>query len=130
MVLEFTFPPPKIGVGKAKNQYATNNNVSVWYRFQKAKIKNAFKENLKGWYVPVAEKKFRKATVTFKIMRDSARKIDADAFGISAYKWLIDLIVEQGHLVDDDMVRIIQEPVILNSSVNETQIYCKVEFYD
>jgi len=96
----------------------------------KTKIKNTFKENLREWYIPVAEKKYRKATVTFQIKRDSARKIDADAFGISAYKWFIDLLVEQGYLIDDDMVRVIQEPVALNSSLNETQIYCKVELYD
>lgn len=128
MILELTFSPPKIGVGKSKNQYATNNNIPTWYRFQKTKIKNAFKESLREWYVPATNHKFDRATITFQILRDSSRKIDADAFGVSAYKWFIDLLVEQGWLKDDDKVRVIQEPVVLNASSNETQIFCKVEF--
>lgn len=130
MNFEFVCAPPKIGVGKHKNEYATNNNLPYWYRYYKTKIKNTFKQVLCGWYVPTAEQQFRKATVTFQILRDSKRKIDSDAFGSSAYKWILDTITEQGHLIDDDQVRVILEPTSLNASENETQIYCKVELYD
>jgi hypothetical protein len=130
MKFELTFTPPKVGSGKSKNQYCTNNNIPVWYRFLKTKIKNEFKESIKQWYVPVAENTFRRATVTFQIKRDSGRKIDSDAFGVSAYKWFIDSLTEQGWLKDDDCVRIILEPAILNCDANETQIHVKVELYE
>ena len=130
MIFEFTFAPPKIGVGKAKNQYATTNNIPHWVRFHKTKIKNTFKSMLCSWYIPSAEQVFNKATVTFQVLRDSKRKIDADAFSSSAYKWTIDTLVQQGYLKDDDKVRIILEPAILNASDNETQIHCKVELYN
>lgn len=130
--IDISFIAPKIGAGKFKNQYATTNTIPNWYRYYKPKISQAFKTMLREWYLPDAEgKPFSAGTVTFKIKRNTKRKMDPDAFGASAFKWAIDVLVEQGYLSDDDKVRIVLEPTELAcADSSETIIHMTVEFYD
>ena len=85
-----------------------------------------------AWYLPFYKgKPVRKAEVTFKILRNTNRKMDPDAFGASAFKWAIDILVEQKYLSDDDQVRIILEPTELGcKDSGETLIEMDVKFYD
>ncbi len=129
--IDITFIGPKIGGGRLKNSLATNNNVPSWYRYYKKKIKDEFKTMLSEWYLPKAEQMHERAEVTFTILRNNNKKMDPDAFGISAYKWAIDALVEQGYLRDDDKIRIILEPTKLGQKdMSETVINMKVVFYD
>lgn len=114
-----------------KNSYATNNTIPSWYRYYKAKIKLRFKIMLCEWYLPESDRNADSAEITFTILRNTKRGMDPDAFGISANKWAIDTLVEQGYLRDDDKVRIILEPTELNcSDSGETTINMKVTFSD
>lgn len=129
--IDITFIGPKIGGGRLKNSLATNNNVPTWFRYYKKKIKDSFKTMLCEWYLPKSDKLYERAEVTFTILRNNNKKMDPDAFGISAYKWAIDLLVEQGYLEDDDKIRIILEPTQLGcKDISETVINMKVKFYD
>lgn len=129
--IDISFIGPKIGGGRMKNSYATNNNIPTWYRYYKTKIKLQFKTMLHEWYLPPSTRKAEKAEVTFTIMRNNKKKMDPDAFGISAFKWAIDTLVEQGYLADDDKVRIILEPTQLDcADSGETTINMKVKFLD
>ena len=130
--ISISFIAPKIGAGKWKNQYATTNNIPKWYRWYKPKISQDFKQMLAEWYMPTYDNlPFNKAEVTFKIKRNQKKKMDPDAFGASAFKWAIDMLVEQKYLVDDDKVRIILEPTELDcKDTGETIIHMEVKFYD
>lgn len=131
-LIDITFIAPKIGAGRFKNQYATTNTIPNWYRYYKPKISQAFKLMLKEWYLPEYDNEaFECATVTFKIKRNFKRKMDPDAFGASAFKWAIDMLVEQKYLIDDDKVRIILEPTELGCvDTSETVIHMTVDFYN
>jgi hypothetical protein len=126
--LSFIMPFPKIGSGKHANAYATMNRIGTFYRWGKTKIKNQLQDMLKEWYVPQWEDKpFRHAVITYQILRDSKRKIDPDA---SAWicKYINDVLVQQGYLVDDDRIRIIYEPPRYGIDGVETSLSVHVKF--
>ncbi len=125
-ILEFTYSAPKIGAGKHKNQLATNNNAVNWLRYYKTKIKNTFKDNLIEWSVPQVEHNYKSGTVEFQIYRPNKRRIDADAFGISSFKWTVDLLVQQGWFKDDDQVTFIFKPAIVETERIETDVKVRV----
>jgi len=128
--LDFIFVPAKIGSGKKKDVLCSNNNIPLWYRFAKTKIKNTFKKDIMDWFMPKHEDNpYISSDIRFTIHRPDNKKIDSDAFGISSYKWIIDTLVEQGYLVDDDKCKIILEPTILSSDGQiETSVRMEVKF--
>jgi hypothetical protein len=126
--MNVSFSPPKIGSGRYKNQYATVNTLPYWYRYQKTKIKNSFKEMLRNWYFPESEITYDFAEITFKIIKPTKIRQDPDAFGASAYKWAIDTLVEQKYIIDDMNIRIILEPTELgNKKISELTILMNIE---
>lgn len=114
-LLRFTIYAPKIGKGKYKNQLATVNNIPVWFRYYKTKIKKDFIETLGDWHVPKSDLMLEEADIEFTLLRNSKRKLDADALTV-VYKWTIDYIVKQGWLKDDDKLRIIMNPTQIHES--------------
>ena len=125
--LEFTVPVPKIGTGKFKNRLAVNNTIPTWYRFQKTKIKNTFKENLSQWHIEESQLALEEnVTVEFQLYRPTKHKLDADSIAISAGKWTVDLLVEKGWIKDDNVVTFIYRPVIVEKERVETEVNVKV----
>jgi len=127
--LDFIFVPAKIGFGKDKDVLCTNNNIPLWYRYNKTKIKNTFKDHVTQWLLPEhIDNPYITAEIRFTIHRPDNRKIDADAFGVSSYKWIIDILVEQSYLIDDDKCKIILEPAVLSHGSVETVVRMEVKF--
>jgi Holliday junction resolvase RusA-like endonuclease len=125
-IIEFTCQFPKIGVGKYKNQLCTLNNIPKFYRYEKTKIKNKFKEQLLGWTVPRVDYNYPEGYVEFQLYRPTKLRLDADA-GALVYKWIVDLLVEEGYFKDDDQITFILKPVIVDKERVETEI--KVTVY-
>jgi hypothetical protein len=125
-LIAFTCRFPKIGVGRAKNQLATVNNIPKWYRYNKTKIKNDLKEELKGWMVPRVEHQYESGVVAFTLYRPNKKRLDADA-GCLVYKWIVDLLVEEGYFKDDDKIQLVLNPVVTEPNRVETEI--KVEVF-
>ena len=112
-VINFTFVPPSFGIKKP--QLATLNNVTKWFGFAQTKMKQEFKLVLTEWSLPPVEddNPFTKADIEYTILRKNGYKIDSDNLAFS-YKWLQDLLVENGYLVDDDQVRVVLNPTQLH----------------
>ncbi len=125
-ILTFKCQYPKILTGKQKGKLATNNQIPAWFRFQKTKIKNQFKESLGDWSIPESKLSMDSGTVEFTIYRNTMRRIDADSCSSSAGKWCVDFLVEQGWFSDDDKITFIFRPAILGSETVETMIEVKV----
>lgn len=125
MILECTFPVPKIGAGKSKNQLVLMNNASVWMRYYQAKIKKTMKDDLKAWLVPTSDLMLDSGTVEFRLYRPTRKRLDADSIAFIG-KWFVDLLVEQGYFKDDDQVTFIYKPVIVEKDRVETEIYVKI----
>ena len=125
-VLTCTFPVPKIGAGKHKNQLVTNNNVSIWKRWYETKIKKTFKDSLRDWTVPESELKLKSGTVEFQLYRPTRHRLDADSITWEG-KWFVDFLVEQGYFEDDDQVTFIYKPVIVEHERVETEVYVVVK---
>ena len=121
----FTFPYPKIGIGKSKNQLVTMNNSSVWLRYYKTKIKKDLKETLSEWVLPESTLGSKSGEVIFKLYRPTKQRLDADSVAFVA-KWIIDLLVERGYYEDDNQLRVVYEPVTVDKDRVETDI--KVTF--
>jgi Holliday junction resolvase RusA-like endonuclease len=120
-LIEFTCPFPKIGSGKYKNQLCTLNNIPKFFRYQKTKIKNDFKDSLKGWSVPRVEHSHETGLIEFELYRPTKLRLDADA-GALIYKWIMDLLVEEGYYKDDDKITLVLKPVVIDKERTETQI--------
>jgi hypothetical protein len=130
--IDIVFVPAKIGGKKHSNTHALANNVALWYRYSKTKIKNDFKARMKEWSLPIYESEpHDEAEVHFQIFRDSNRKIDSDSMSISTFKWALDLLVEQGYLSDDDRVKIVLHPTKLDKDSKvkyiETMVHMQVK---
>lgn len=126
-LLSFICRYPTVLTGRAKGRLATNNNVPDWYRFQKTKIKNSFKESLGEWTIPQSDLKCELGAIKFTTIRPNKKRIDADSPAISAGKWTADFLVEQGWFEDDDKVQFLYLPVQVCPEYNETMI--RVEVY-
>lgn len=114
--MSFTFVPPSFG---SKNQLCTTNTISKWWRFAKTKIKNEFESHITEWYLPVWENNpYLYAEIEYTILRSDGKKIDSDSFAASAYKWMQDMLVRNGYLVDDDKTKI---------TINPTQLHVEGE---
>ncbi len=124
-LFSFIIAAPKIGVGKYKNQLPTINNAPIWYRYGKTRIKNDYKEKLTEWFLPKSELMLDSFIIEFSLFRPNGKKLDADAL-FYIYKWTIDSIVEQGYAKDDNKVKIIINPAILEKKNVETTIKVKV----
>ena len=110
--IEFIFIPPVFG---KKNQLCTTNTISRWYRFAKTKIKQEFKEQLEGWFLPLWEDTpYLQAEIEYTILRKDGKNIDSDSFSVSCFKWLRDILAENNYLVDDNLVRQIMNPTRLH----------------
>ncbi len=111
--LTFVFVPPSFGI---KNpQLVTLNNVTRWWKFAKTKIKDEFKAELSDWNLPLVEddNPYTKAEIEYTILRSNGYKIDSDNLAFT-YKWLQDLLVENGYLIDDDKIRVVLNPTLLH----------------
>jgi hypothetical protein len=130
--IEIIFTPAMIGGKKNSAVCATNNNVHLWFRHSKTKIKNAFQELLREWYLPCFdENPYHCGEVHFTILRTNGRGMDSDALGISTNKWAIDTLTHQGYIVDDNRIKIVLEPTELNyKSEIETQVRMKIILWE
>jgi len=109
--IQFVFVPPSFGI---KNELATLNNITRWFKFAKTKMKDQFKSDLAAWSLPPWEENpFTKATVEYTILRNNGFKLDSDNLAFS-YKWLQDLLVEMSYLVDDDKIKVVLNPTLLH----------------
>ena len=125
--LEWICPFPTIGKGKKANQLCTVNNLPYFYRYGITRIKNTFKEQLKEWYIPKhTGEPTRSALVIFRIKRKNKKRIDPDSAALPQ-KWIADVLVEQGYLIDDDQIRYILEPTEYSCEGVDTSIYCRVK---
>ena len=110
--MSFIFTPPSFGT---KNQLCTTNTISKWYRFNKTKIKQEFNSEITEWHLPEwTDNPYTKAEIVFTILKKDGKNIDSDSFSVSCYKWLRDLVVIQGYLVDDNDVVQIMNPTLLH----------------
>jgi len=120
--IEFIFIPPYFGIKKPT--LATLNNVTRWFGFAQTKMKQEFKTVLTDWSLPTVEddNPYLKAEIEYTILRKNGIKIDSDNLAFS-YKWLQDLLVENGYLVDDDKVKVVLHPTQLRVEGNiETSV--------
>ena len=126
--ISFIFTPPTFG---NKNELCSLNNISRWYRFAKTKIKDEFKNQLKEWSLPVWEDNpFMKAELEYTILRTNRKKMDSDALSLT-YKWVQDLLVEEGYLTDDDHTKVILNPTQLNVEGSvETSVLVEIKLYE
>ncbi len=124
-VLQFRIPVPKIGAGKKKNQLATINTLPYWYRYRKTIIKNEFKNRLLEWYIGKSNIMMESFKIEFSIIRNNKRKLDSDSI-IMPIKWIIDVLVQQGYAKDDDKVKIVIIPSVVDLEQLETLIDVKV----
>ena len=127
LLFEFNTPCPKY-----KEQVISLNNVSKWLRFHQSKIKNTYKQQLKEWYIPTPNTRYKKLYVEFHLFRHNKRVLDADNLGF-IIKWTLDAIKETENpklkitwLEDDDQIRYLVEPAILDRELLETEIKVKV----
>jgi len=120
----FVFVPPSFG---KKNQLATLNNISKWWKFAQTKMKHKFKTDLSEWSIPIwNDNPFTKAEIEYTILRKDGKKIDSDNLAFP-YKWLQDLLVENGYLVDDDKIKVVLNPTELYVSGSiETSVKVKI----
>ena len=127
--IDIIVPFPKIQSGKRKGQLATLNKLPYFYRYGITKLKNEFKDMMKNWYIPEhTGKKYRWAEIHYTILRENKRKIDSDSNAIWT-KYVQDVLVEQGYLIDDDQCRVVLEPTLLGQKCMETCIKIQVKFY-
>ena len=124
-ILSFVVPVPKIGAGKAKNQLVLANNMPVWYRYHKTRIKEEFKHSLVEWFIPESELLLESFKIEFSLLRHNKRRIDSDA-PFFVLKWIIDAIVEQGYAIDDNKVKLVIIPSVVDKAAKETSIRVKV----
>jgi len=119
--IDFIFVPPSFGIRKPA--LATLNNVSKWWGFAQTKMKQSFKAELQDWSLPIWEENpYTEAHIEYTILRSNGFKLDSDNLAFS-YKWLQDLLVENGYLVDDDKIRVVLNPTQLHVEGNvETSV--------
>jgi len=127
-ILNFTCKYPVILTGRGKGRLCTNNSVPDWYRYQKTKIKDMFKQSIGEWSIPKSELLLPLGSIKFTIIRPDHTRIDADSPAISAGKWSADFLVEQGWFSDDDKIQFLYCPMVVDKSIEETMV--KVEVYD
>ena len=125
-LLTFICRFPTILTGKSKGRVATNNNVPDWYRYQKTKIKNSFKESLGEWTIPQSDLNAETGAIKFTILRPNKKRIDADSLAISAGKWIADFLVEQGWFSDDDKIQFLYLPMEHSPEHSETMIRVEI----
>ena len=110
--IKFIFVPPSFGIRKPT--LATLNNVTRWWGFAQTKMKQEFKTELTEWSLPPWEENpYTKAEIEYTILRSNGFKLDSDNLAFS-YKWLQDLLVENGYMVDDDKIRVVLNPTQLH----------------
>jgi Holliday junction resolvase RusA-like endonuclease len=110
-------------------QIVSLNNTARWHRYGKTKIKNQYKEILTSFYIREPTECYRKANITFKILRHNKRKIDPDALSW-VYKWFIDAFTEAGWLVDDDQITYTLVPATYIEGLNETMVDVSIKCFD
>ncbi len=128
--IEFIFTPPSFGIRKP--ELATLNNVTKWWGFAQTKMKQEFKTVLTDWSLPTVEddNPYLRAEIEYTILRKNGIKIDSDNLAFS-YKWLQDLLVENGYMVDDDKIRVVLNPTRLRVEGNiETSVHVKIRLYE
>ncbi len=130
--LEIVFTPAMLRRKTKSDVLCTVNNMNLWFRHSKTKIKDSFKHDMKEWYLPEYKGiPHRWAEIHFTILRSNGRKIDSDALSSGTYKWTQDLLVELKYLIDDDQTRLVLNPTQLHcEGTIETSVRMQVKFYD
>lgn len=132
LLFQTVIPLPKFKskskkTGIVTEQICTLNNHSRWIRWGKTEIKNNYKELLKDFFIPEPEEEpFRKLLLRYTVLRHNKRRIDA-MNTMFADKWCLDLMVEMGHLTDDDQCTHIIHPAVYVDNITETML--KLEVY-
>ena len=121
------FPPAMLRRKKKESILCLTNNISLWWRYSKTKIKSEFKDMLIQWYLPEwQDNPYERAEIHFTVLRANGKKLDADSMAPSTFKWAMDTLVEQGYLVDDDKVKIVLHPTRLNQE-NQLETMVKMQ---
>ena len=126
--INFIFVPPSFGIRKP--QLATLNNVTKWWGFAQTKMKQNFKAELQDWSLPIWEENpYTEAHIEYTILRRNGFKLDSDNLAFS-YKWLQDLLVENGYMVDDDKIKVVLNPTLLHVEGSvETSVRVEITLY-
>ncbi len=85
----------------------------------------SFKQHLVEWLVPESELNLDSFKIEFRLIRHNNRKLDSDA-PFFCYKWIIDTLVKQGYAKDDDKVKLVIIPSVVEETAIETSIKVKV----
>ncbi len=130
--LDIVFTPAVIGSKKKSQEVCSTNNISRWWRHSKTKIMSQFKHDMREWFIPKwLDNPYRSAEIHFTILRTNKRKMDPDSLGPSTYKWTIDLLVEQGMIIDDDQCMVVLHPTKLDCpGTIETSVRMQVKLFE
>jgi len=132
LIFESVIPIPKFKskskkTGKITEQLCTLNNYQRWIRWNKTEIKNQYKQLLSDFFIPEPESEPRdKILLHYQVLRHNKRRIDSMNVIAFSDKWCLDLMVDIGHLIDDDKCTHIIEPAIYCDGLNETMLKLKV----
>ena len=129
LIFETIVPLPKFRkkskiTGNYSEIIATLNNVSQWLRYKKTEIKNQYKQLCRDFFIPEPPDEWKPITsvvLEYTILRHNTKRIDTDNV-IFASKFLADLLVDMGYLIDDNQVTLIIKPYIVDKSLVETQL--------
>jgi len=130
--LDIVFTPAMLGSKKKSQEVCSTNNISRWWRHSKTKIMSQFKQDMREWFIPEWQSNpYRYAEINFTILRTNNRRMDPDSLGPSTYKWTIDLLTEQGYIVDDDQCRVVLHPTELNcKGTIETSVRMQIKLFE
>ena len=112
--------------GKYTYVLATLNNVSSWIRWNKTKIKNEYKSDLKEYFIPEPEKLYDTLIIDYRIIRHNNMKLDKDNL-VFALKWLSDTLEELGYVKDDKIINFRSFDTIVDTSLPETMFEVRVK---
>jgi hypothetical protein len=105
---------------KSGHILCTLNNIPKWYRYNKTKIKQEYKEFL-SYVIPEPETTYEALTIHYRIVRHNNRRIDKDNV-IFALKWLSDYLESIGYIKDDNVVNFVSYDTIVNKNIPETML--------
>ena len=85
------------------------------------------------WNIPKNESEpMRCGSIEFTIYRNDYRRMDSDSVAFPLAKWVLDIFVKQGWLLDDDKVQVIHHVPVLGvkDQCDKVLIHVKAQFYE
>ena len=126
IVNKFIFKVPYPYINKRKNKsLLTLNNWNKIHWSQRNKIKNAFKEQLKEWFIPYSSRNSEALKLTLQLITPQ-RHIDAINLAL-VIKWIEDVLIEKNWILDDKNNTIVILPTIINKKEIDPKIKVIIE---